>query len=259
MYSMILMVPREAPNARSFTTCVIALRYHCRKKVHYASSTKGRYLSWPVQNTTAHPALYLISAPGTESTAKSMAITHFHLISNPPIIAKLRAELRNVPENASCTELEQLPYLSACIAEGNRLSFGVTARLCRIAPDETLHYKSYTIPPGTPVSMTTLCVHTDERIFPDPWSFNPDRWLGPEGLKRRKYQMAFNKGARGCIGIHLAHAELFMVIAAVARYELRLFETDGSDVEFCHDYHVAYPRLDSKGVRVVVGKKVAMA
>ena len=187
-----------------------------------------------------------------------MAITHFHLISNPAMMTKLRAELGTVHENALWTELEKLPYLSACIAEGNRLSFGVTARVCRIAPDEALQYKSYTIPPGTPVSMTTLCVHTDERIFPDPWTFNPDRWLGPEGVARRKYQMAFNKGGRNCIGINLAHAELFLVIAAVARYDLELFETDESDVEFQHDYQVAYPKLDTKGVRAVVNRHSAL-
>lgn len=174
-------------------------------------------------------------------------------------MAKLRTEIRAIHENASWRELEQLPYLSACIAEGNRLSFGVTARACRIAPDETLKYKDHNIPPGTPLSMTSLCVHTDEHIFPDPWSFNPDRWLGPEGVARRKYQMAFNKGGRNCIGINLAHAELFLVIAAVARYELELFETDESDVEFQHDYQIAYPKLNTKGVRALVKRKVAEA
>ena len=107
--------------------------------------------------------------------------------------------------------------------------------------------------------MVSLCVHTDEHIFPDPWTFNPDRWLGLEGVARRKFQMAFNKGGRNCVGINLAHAEPFLVIAAVTRYELKLFETDASDVEFQHDYHVAYPKLDSKGVRATVERKVAMA
>ncbi|KAK3174712.1 hypothetical protein OEA41_001958 [Lepraria neglecta] len=205
-----------------------------------------------------HEGTLLVMA-GTESTAKSLAITHFHLISNPPMMAKLRAELRTVHEDSSWTELEQLPYLSACIAEGNRLSFGVTARVCRIAPDEALQYKDYTISPGTPVSMTSLCAHTDETIFPDPWTFNPDRWLGQEGVARRKYQMAFNKGGRNCIGINLAHAEMFLVIAAVARYDMELFQTDVSDVEFRHDYQVAYPKLDSKGVKAIVKGKPAMA
>ncbi len=195
---------------------------------------------------------------GTESTAKFIAITHYHLMVNPLMMARVRDELRTVPENASWTELEQLPYLSACIAEGNWLSFGVTARVCRIAPDETLRYKGFAIPPGTPVSMTSLYAHTDEGIFPDPWTFNPDRWLGPEGVRRRKYQMAFNKGGRICIGINLAHAEMFLVIAAAARYDMDLFETDASDVEFQHDYQVAFPKMASKGIRATVKGKAAM-
>ena len=175
------------------------------------------------------------------------------------MLARVRSELRTVSENASWSELEWLPYLSACIAEGNRLSFGVTARFCRIAPDETLNYKGVSIPPGTPVSMTSLCAHTDENWFPDPWAFNPDRWLGAEGMARRRYQMAFNKGTRICIGINLAHAEMFLVIAAVVRWNLELFETAKTDVEFVHDYQVAFPKMGSKGVRAVVrGRPVSL-
>lgn len=193
---------------------------------------------------------------GTESTAKSIVTTHYHLLANPQIMARVRAEVRTVPLDASWTELEALPYLSACVAEGNRLSFGVTARLCRIAPDETLDYKGHLIPAGTPVSTTTLCAHTDETIFPDPYTFNPDRWLGAEGTARRKYQMAFNKGARICIGINLAHAELFLAIATAVRYDMELFETGPGDVMFSHDYLVAHPRVGSKGVRAVVKGKL---
>ena len=196
---------------------------------------------------------------GTESTAKSLTIIHYHLIANPAILAKVRAELHTVSNTASWTQLEQLPYLNAVITEGNRLSFGVTSRTCRTAPDEALQYKQYTIPPGTPLSMTTLCAHTDKDVFPDPWEFKPDRWLGLEGLERRKYQMAFSKGGRKCIGINLAHAELFLAIAAVVRYDMDLFETDISDVQFQYDYQVAHPKLDSKGVMAMVHGKVATA
>lgn len=124
---------------------------------------------------------------GTESTAKSIGIAHYHLLANPAIMQRVRVKLKTVSTSASWTDLEQLPYLSAVIAEANRLSFGVTARVCRIAPDEELQYKQYTIPAGTPLSMTTLSVHTDETIFPDPWAFKPERWLRHEGAARRKY------------------------------------------------------------------------
>ena len=50
---------------------------------------------------------------------------------------------------------------------------------------------------------------------------------------------------------------MFLAIAAVARYNMELFEPDISDVEFQHGYQVAYPKLDLKGVRASVRGKVA--
>jgi cytochrome P450 len=170
----------------------------------------------------------------------------------PECMAKLRAELQTVPEDASWTQLEKLPYLTGVIFEGLRLAMGVTARLARIAPDESLTYKQYIIPPGTPMSSTTLCIHTNETIFPDPWAFKPERWFGKEGTERRKYLMSFNKGARQCIGINLSYAEMYHAIATAAKFNMKLFETDESDVRFKHDFHAAFPKLDTKGVRATV-------
>ena len=68
--------------------------------------------------------------------------------------------------------------------------------------------------------------------------------------------MAFNKGSRICIGINLAHAEMFLVIAAMARYDIELFQTDMADVQFQHDYLVAFPKLNSKGIRAMVHGKM---
>lgn len=207
----------------------------------------------------------LLALAGTESPAQTLKIIFFHLIANPHIMTKLRTELNKTSTPTSWATLEHLPYLSAVIEEGNRLSFGVTARTARIA-DEQLIYtpsahvkstinsgKSYKIPAGTPISITTLSAHTAETVFPDPFKFDPERWLGEEGRERRKYQMAFSKGGRICIGIELARAELYLVTAAlVKRFDMKLFETDESDVAFVHDYQVAMPKMDSKGVRVIV-------
>ena len=176
------------------------------------------------------------------------------------MLARLRAELATLPPDAAAdwTQLEALPYLAAIIHEGNRLSFGVTQRAARIAPDETLRYGPYALPPGTPVGTTTLAVHTDPAVFPDPWRFAPERWLGAGGAARRKYNLAFQKGSRRCVGAGLAHAELFHVVAALARWEMELWETGDEDVAFRHDYQVATPRLDSKGVRVMVKGRASM-
>lgn len=185
-----------------------------------------------------------------------MQIAHYYLLANPHVLSKLRDELSNAGNPTSLKALEQLPYLSAIILEANRLSFGLTGRNTRVAPDETLQYKQYALPSGTAVSMTTLCVHTNEDIFPDPWTFNPDRFLGREGMERRKYMMSMGRGTYKCIGINVANAEMCMVLSAVARYSMDLFETDEEDVKFKYDYHVAHAKLDSKGVRAKVISKL---
>ena len=167
-------------------------------------------------------------------------------------MAKVRDELHTVPSNPSWAELEELPYLTGTILESLRIDMGVTGRLARIAPDETLQYGEYKIPPGTPISSTTVCIHTNESVFPDPWTFKPERWFGKEGTERKKYLISFNKGARHCIGINLAYAEMYLALAAAVRFEMELYRTDESDVRFKHDFHAAFAKLDSKGVRVSV-------
>jgi hypothetical protein len=60
------------------------------------------------------------------------------------------------------------------------------------------------------------------------------------------------RGTYKCIGINLANAEMCMAIAAIARYEMELCDTNEDDVRFQYDYHVAFPKLDTKGVRAKV-------
>jgi cytochrome P450 len=204
----------------------------------------------------------LLVLAGTESPAKSLNTIFYHLLANPEILRKLRAELGTQP--ASWTQLEQLPYLSAVIEEGHRLAFGVTARTARIA-HETITYtptshaspsanagKSYKIPAGTPMSTTTLSAHTAPSVFPSPFVFDPDRWLGDTGRKLQKFQMAFSKGSRKCLGIELARAEMYLVTAALVQgFDMELWKTDESDVAFVHDYHVSMPSLEFKGLEVM--------
>lgn len=199
----------------------------------------------------------LLVMAGTESTAKSISIAHYHILANPAIMTRLRAELASQPSH-TLSELQRLPYVNAIGMEANRLSFGLTGRNARVSPDVPLIYnnsqtcESFVIPVGTPVSSSTILIHTNEELFPDPWTFDPSRWLGPKGQERRKYMIAFSKGPRACIGMNVANAELAMTIAEMSKWDMSLHETDESDVAFLHDYHVATPSLSSAGIRAVV-------
>jgi cytochrome P450 len=214
----------------------------------------------------------LMTMAGTYSPMVSLATAHYHLLARPDIMSKLRAELVSNPSAVSATQLEKLPYLSAVIQEAHRLTFGLTGRNPRVCPDETLVYTQrtsesdnynkhpYEIPPGTSISTSTLLVHTDESVFQDPWRFDPERWLATDHAtlaRRRRCMLSFMRGPRSCIGIHLTSAEMALLVATMARWDMQLFETTEQDVSFCHDYHVLCPRLGSKGVRVRVLGRVS--
>ena len=200
-------------------------------------------------------AFTLVGA-GTLTTAHMITITTFHVINNPSILEKLQAELANaMPVNTALKwqQLEQLPYLTAIITEGLRVGYGVSTRLQRLFPDITLQYQGYAIPPMTPVSMTSVHIHDDPTLFAEPQSFKPERWIDSPEMKR--YLIPFSRGSRNCVGMNLAYAELYLVLATIfapGRFHFELFETDESDVKVVHDFANTSPRLDSKGVRVLV-------
>lgn len=146
---------------------------------------------------------------GVETVAWALTTTVFHLLDNPESMYRLRTELEeaipdpfNIPNSLV---LEKLPYLTACVKEGIRLSVGVSVRLPRVSPNKHIQYESWTIPPGTPLSMTTLDVLRDQTIYPEPIAWVPERWLdnpktdNDESLS--KFFVPFGKGPRMCIGI----------------------------------------------------------
>lgn len=204
---------------------------------------------------------------GTISTAHVLSTITYHVLANPGILRTLQQELQEampdgLDESAQTrlVRFEQLPYLTAIITEGLRLAHAVAIRNQRVAPDRSLRFQDWIIPPGTTTGMTSFIGHIDPTIFPAPQEFRPERWLqksDPESIATmKKFFMPFGKGSRMCLGVNLADAELYLTLAAVfRRFELRLFETTRADVDIAHDFVVAAPRLDSKGTRVMVHER----
>jgi cytochrome P450 len=200
---------------------------------------------------------------GTVTTAHVLSTTSYHILANPEILHKLQKELKEAMPDGSfgpsaqntLNQLEHLPYLTAIIKEGLRLTHAISHRNARVAQDRALKFQDWTIPPGTIVSMTALMLHIDPSVFPTPQEFRPERWLqeSPTTKPLEKYLLPFGRGSRICLGMNLAYAELYMALAAVfRRFELSLFETTRDDVEVVHDFVAGSARLDSKGARVAV-------
>lgn len=120
--------------------------------------------------------------------------------------------------------------------------------------------------------MTSVHMHQNPHIFPDPLTFNPYRWLSSTPADTNsstnpslqtltpdktleKYLVAFGKGSRSCAGINLAKAEILLTLATIfRRYEVQeLVDTDRRDVEVKRDLFLPFPEVGRGGVRVKYG------
>ncbi|KAI1270337.1 cytochrome P450 [Xylariaceae sp. FL1019] len=205
----------------------------------------------------ADEAMILVTA-GSETTASTLAVIMYHLLADPALLARLKAELEvAMPDpNAmpEASKLDSLPLLNAIIEECIRLYPGASFRQDRVAPDEDLFYTSpsgetITIPKGTPIGMTAPLVNRHPDLYERPNDFLPERYLENPGLK--KHQFAFSKGTRQCLGINLAYQELQTFTAGIFR-KYDLYETDVRDISLFADYIAPSPYPGSLGLRVVI-------
>ncbi|KAF4504223.1 hypothetical protein G6O67_008399 [Ophiocordyceps sinensis] len=220
---------------------------------------------------------------GTLTSAWTLTMAAFHLLHRPSTLRKLRDELfaalPDPNEVVSLAKLENLPYLRAVVKEAFRHNIGTSGRLPRIAPDETLACrdrksgKVWRFPPGTVVSMSPFHTVMSETEFPDALGFHPERWLGVkdgEGLDGRLH--IFGGGTRICLGMALAQAELYLLLAKLFRRwgsggtvgvtedgdrrpgdvgVLKIYHSTPRDCQMAADYFVPIPYKGSKGLRFV--------
>jgi cytochrome P450 len=88
------------------------------------------------------------------------------------------------------------------------------------------------VPAGSVCIACQWVTHRDERFFPDPERFDPERWLpGARDARPRFSYFPFGGGARVCIGERFAWMEMMLVIATIAqRWRLRQAEARTIDV-----------------------------
>ncbi|KAL8994879.1 MAG: hypothetical protein Q9169_005277 [Polycauliona sp. 2 TL-2023] len=200
-------------------------------------------------------------AAGTLTTTHALKAATYHILANDEIHSHLMAELeQRIPDPnkpPTLRELEQMPYLQAVMHETLRVFYGVSHRLQRIFPHRIVQYKDIAIPPGTPISMTSVHMHDNERYFPNHYKFDPSRWQVPN--PPYKYIATFGKGSRMCVGMELAKAEILTTLANMFRRfgrEMELFETERErDIDTVYDVFNPLPSRESNGLMVMFRQK----
>lgn len=198
---------------------------------------KGQFK--PTNDEMAADACILLLA-GTDTISNTMVVITWALLNSSQMMQRLKTELREVmPGRGDAVDwlrLEKLPYLSAIIREGLRLSHGTPGRLPRIVPSSGAVLCGHQIPAGTSVSSSAYVYHLDPHTFTDPQTFRPERWLDIAPTDQKELEskfVPFSKGSRACIGINLAYAELYLITAYLfGRFDLSNAGTTDADMEW---------------------------
>jgi len=142
---------------------------------------------------------------GHETTANSLAWAFERLLRHPAAYDRLRDVARS--------EDDPDGYLEATIHEVMRSRPVIPI----IGRKVTVPWQlgEYRMPAGSAILMSILLLHHREDVYPDPFAFRPERFVG---RKPGTYTwIPFGGGIRRCLGAALAMAEQRVVLSAIAR------------------------------------------
>jgi cytochrome P450 len=172
---------------------------------------------------------------GHETTANSLAWTFERLVRSPEPYARLREAVRSGDDEG---------YVDATVYEGMRVRPVIPMVARRVMVPWRLG--DYRVPPGTPVAASIVLVHHREDVYPDPFAFRPERFLGRQ--PGTYTWIPFGGGIRRCLGASLAMIEQQIVLRTIAE-RVDLAATD-PEAEHARQRNVTM--IPEHGARVVV-------
>ncbi|KAF8372054.1 hypothetical protein PRIPAC_78483 [Pristionchus pacificus] len=181
-----------------------------RKRRTDADGTEGLYSLKQLENL-----LFDLWVGGLETTTGNLGWAAVFLIHHPEVQKRMREEMATVVGKdgpITTAHRSRLPYCGAVLMELQRLVNIVPLNLPRTTTrDVTIG--GYSVSKGTAVMPQISAILYEEKIFPDPHSFKPDRFITEDGkLNNMDEWIPFSLGARRCPGESLAKMELFLFL-----------------------------------------------
>jgi len=167
--------------------------------------------SWEEEETIKWAAASLYSG-GADTSVSAVSTFFLAMTLNPDIQKKAQAELDQVVGSDRLPTFQDranLPYCEAILKEvlrwGPVVPTGVPHK--SIKDDE---YEGYRIPKGSLVFANIWGITHDEKTYPNPNAFQPERFLNTPTDSRAT---SFGYGRRICPGMNLADLSIFISIA----------------------------------------------
>ncbi|OJJ36281.1 hypothetical protein ASPWEDRAFT_66733 [Aspergillus wentii DTO 134E9] len=188
--------------------------------------------------------MLIVAGAGFTTTSALMSWLIYCLVTYEGVQDRLYQELKEC--GISNTTIwtpdlaHSLPYLDSVVKETQRLH-NASFQPGRTTKTDVILPGGYRIPPDSVLIPALYAIHTNPKIWRDPFRFDPDRWNTPEVKDRHRCAyVPFATGPRGCIGFNFALLEVKILLAElVARYE---FVRDGVEaIEYDPEFQLIRP------------------
>ncbi|KAI0147396.1 cytochrome P450 2D18 [Xylariaceae sp. FL1272] len=163
---------------------------------------------------------------GTDTMATLILTLAQAMALNPEIQTKVHAHLDSVigEENMPAwTDYQRLPYLAMLMKELHRWRPPAPAGFPHVVNTDD-EVDGLRIPKGSAVILNIWGIHHDAKRFPNPDTFDPERYQGHTELAsvyansgdyKNRDHFGYGIGRRICPGIHLAERALWLAIARI--------------------------------------------
>ncbi|KAH7111803.1 cytochrome P450 [Dendryphion nanum] len=163
---------------------------------------------------------------GSDTTSISLSAIMWHLITNPRVLTKLRAEMDERIEKGQLSdppkfsETQDMPYLQAIVREGLRIHPAAGFHYQRVVPKGGAEIAGQFFNEGIVVGINAWVAHFNTTVFgEDADQFRPERWLEDKEKVSlmNKYWIPFGHGSRTCIGKNISLLEITKLVPQLVR------------------------------------------
>ncbi|OAA58727.1 Cytochrome P450 [Cordyceps fumosorosea ARSEF 2679] len=176
----------------------------------------GSFVAHGINQSEAESEILLQLIAGSDTTATAIRSTLLHVITNPPILARLHREIEErhpLDSIISDETARSMPYLQAVVKEGLRIFPPVAGVMSKEVPAGGHHWKGTFIPGGTVIGSCAWGIFRRQDIWgADASEFRPERWLDSTGEALRRMEgtleLIFSHGRWQCLGRPIALIEL---------------------------------------------------
>ncbi|XP_030381411.1 cytochrome P450 4g15 [Scaptodrosophila lebanonensis] len=165
------------------------------------------------------------------------------------VIAELDGIFGDSQRPATFQDTLEMKYLERCLMETLRMFPPVPLIARELQEDLKLASGNYVIPRGATVTVATIKLHRNPKVYTNPNVFDPDNFL-PERQANRHYYafVPFSAGPRSCVGRKYAMLKLKILLSTILR-NYRVY-SDLSEADFKLQADIILKREEGFRVRL---------